>query len=155
MVATTYKKFGRIVTAGDGLPKILIPIAEAYFNQCVYDIQSRHDSYINEAFDNMTAIKLQNKNHPMDVLHIIVMLSLDCINSMQISDIITDNYHTSMEAVRHHLRAIIARHRSLAVELTGCDKTHLHTPIETTKVFTFAIDTYVQTDKGPVKLSTL
>lgn len=156
LVAGAYKTFGRALTAGNALPQIILPIAETYFNTCAQSIYSREDEYINSAFDAMCAIELGCKSHPIDLLQLIVMLSLNCIYNMKIGDVITDVYTTSMEAVKYHLQAVIRRYANLAADLHGCPKDHIHEPIQPgEKIFTFTLDRYVETSQGPVKLTRL
>lgn len=156
LVAGAYKTFGRAITAGNALPQIILPVAETYFNTCAQNIYSREDEYINSAFDTMCSVELEGKNHPMDLLQLIVMLSLNCIYNMKINDVVTDNYTTSMEAVKYHLQAVLRRYRNLAVDLRGCSKDHIHEHIQPgEKIFTFTLDKYVETSQGPVKLTRL
>lgn len=154
-VACIYAKLGFKIAAGNALVDLVTPFAEQYFNLCARLIYSREDKFINEKFDEMTAVVLKGKNEAIDVLHLIVMLSLNALRSMDIKDVITPDPRC-LEAVRGHLRAVVARQSHLASSLIGCTDDHFHEPIrEGEKIFTFTIDKYVNTEKGPVKLTTL
>ena len=156
MVSNAYRTFGKVITSGDALPPLLLPVAESYFNNCVYSAQSRDDEYLNGVFDKMTAIKLDNTNHVVDLINLTVMLTLNCIYALEIRDVLTDDYLTSMKAVKGHVEAILRRYKGLISDLRGCASDHIHVDIPRgEKIFTFSVDKFTQTEKGPVKLSHL
>lgn len=155
-VTCAYAAYGKTITGGNGLPQLLLSFAEEYFNNCARWIYSREDAYINEKFDEMTSISLEGKNDPADVLHIIVMLSLNILNSLDIKNVIGDNPRISLEAVNVHVRALLRRYTNLATNLCGCSRDHVHEPVQANeKTFSFTIDQYAQTNNGPVKLTYL
>lgn len=155
-VSGAYLKYGNVIVAGDSLALILIPFLEAYFNNCAHMLESRNDEYLNKKFDEMTAIELPNKNHRVDVLQLIVIITLNALKTMDIKDVITDLHETSMIAAQCHIKALLKRFEHLSSKLLGCDNTHIHLPIDVNeKVFTFTTDKYTDTPSGPVKLSVL
>lgn len=156
-IANAYKKYGPTVVSGDSLPELIINFAQEYFNNCARWIYDRSDDYINNKFSIMSSVVLEGKNEPIDILHIVVMLSLNLLQEMNIRDVVTRDYMQTMTAVKIHLRAIIKRHAGLAAYLSGCTPDHIHEPIGPDEnVFSFAYDKYVAGDDGSaIKLSDL
>lgn len=155
-ISNVYKLYGPRVVAGDALTPLILRFAEEYFNCCARWLYNRRDEYINRKFDEMLAIRVGNKYDPIDLLHIIVMISLNLLQDLNICDVISDNYVNSMEAVVVHLKALASRHSSLSANLLGCTPDHKHEPVgEHDRVFSFAYDKYVMTDRGAVKLTDL
>lgn len=150
-ISTTYRNFGPKVVGGDALIDIVLKPAEQYFNYCAAAIYSRTDDYINERFDKMCKVQLENENHPIDCLQMIVMLSMYALQNMAIGDVVNENYDTSMRAVRSHIVAVVGR-KQLADTLHGCVN-HNHLPIGPgEKIFDLAVNR--KSDQS-TKLSTL
>jgi hypothetical protein len=81
---------------------------------------------------------LENKNHPMDILHIIVMLTMTCINNLDVRGIIKGEFVSDMAIIKVYLADIISRHSKLAAELRGCASDHVHMP-PGAKTFAFSL----------------
>lgn len=155
-VACTYKNsaLGPKVAAGDAFVSIILPFAQEQFNIYARNIYDRSDEYINEHFDKMLSVVLTGTYAPIDILNMIVMLSLYLLTTLDISSVINDDYVASMRAVEAHLRALVHRKRDLADTLRGHSSV-TSPPSLTGDVYSFAYDRHVQSENGPVRLSTL
>lgn len=155
-ISCVWDIYGPIIVKGNALPSIILRPAEEYFNYCAIKIYDRKDEYINKKFDEMLAIPLKNTFDPIDLLHIIVMISLSLMQNMEITDVISKDKKTSMEAILAHLNANAQRRRDLAAHLHGCTSDHIHTiPQPDEKIFSFAYDRYAMINGEPVKLTNI
>jgi hypothetical protein len=123
----------------DTVIKIILPVAESYFNDVAMKIESREDQFINEKFDEMSEIRLLGPNHPIDNLQSIVLMFLHIIRNMEIKDLVGFDRKKTMEGIRSHLKKIVLAQAHLAKCLNGCDETHEHNKIEG-PVFEFSIN---------------
>jgi hypothetical protein len=124
LISNAYKIFGPNILNSERLQPILIAVAETYFNECMQLIQNRRDNFINERFDMMCSVQLNGPSHPQDMLQIIVMLSLSCINELKLT--LTGDYESSMLGARKCIADILARQSDRAVGLVGCTEDHIH-----------------------------
>ena len=154
LISAAKDRFGMVILRGDALIELIAGPLEAYFNECAMLLQSRTDEYINNKFDAMTKIKLDNTNHPIDLLNNIVMLSLYTIQIMDLGRLVSDNIPATMTAIRIHLKSIVAQKEVLATSLHGCDESHDHQPIKS-KVYNFTANNYTEYEGKQVKLSNI
>lgn len=124
LISVAYRKYGPRILASKLSIKILIQVAELYFNKCAKDINNRSDEYLNEKFGAMLATTMGQKMHSMDILQIIVMLTLKVINNFDFELALSHDYVKTMNATDTRVKKLLCNFEYLASGIVPCCETH-------------------------------
>ncbi len=144
---------GPSYVSGDAISEILLPVIEEHHNECAQRIQSRTDENINQSFDTMSSIQLDQGNmHAFIVLGHIVKMTLQLLNNMNIRDIISDDHERTIRTVTLHLESLLSDTKGMAVELYGCS-TNQPVLKSGEKMFRLSVVPILATPTGDVELT--
>jgi len=130
----------------------IVKFLNVYFNDCAASLYDRTDNYINRIFDNMLSIPVGRPYDPIDILQISVLLVLELVKNMEITDVVGNNKPLGLSVIRCHLVSLVTTNIHWADNLNGCSPDHVHHPITRgEKVFVI----YCQQEVDGVPLSTL
>lgn len=135
LVSLAYSKYGAATFQDKVLREIIPKFSEQYFNQIAWAIYDKSDSYVNTKFAEMTSIKLENENNPIDLLNNIAIMMMYVLGNLEIKNPYAGDV---MSEVKSCVRKIISGKTDLIAGLTGCTPDHEHVPIRRgERVFTF------------------